>query len=283
MTTTAGLTPKLYGASELGVLSFGAPGDAQPRVSYIGGEVFLGLTRADGAWVSQGEAEAWERPFDEVLAESLSDAPLALAPTDGVLVVKDEALATALLYQPARLAGLDVKGAPVAWVLAADTVVVSGAEDERGIATVIALAEELYAAEARLVSIHPIQLDEGEWAPYDWSAATEAQKFPISRVIRLFGVRAYELQAAAISRPDVHVADPKIHVNEAGVTMTFAAWPKGTATLLPVTDNVMVADPEGTLSVATFDQFLDVMGDMVTQTRLSPTRFFIAGKKANAS
>jgi hypothetical protein len=282
MTTTEGLTPKLYGATELGIVSFTATGGAQPRVNYVGGEVFVGLSRSDGAWVTEAEAEAWDPPFGDVLPRALAETTPDLVTTDGVLVIDDELVAATVLYEPARLADIDVKGVPVAWVLAPDTVVISGADDERGIAEVLRRAEELYAADARLVSIHPIALDGDEWTPYNWAAATEAQRPAISRVIRLFGVRGYERQAPVIRRPDVHVADPKIHVNEAGVTMTFAAWPKGTATLLPVTDNVMIADPEGTLSVATFDQFLDVMGDMVTKTGLSPTRFFVAGKKASA-
>lgn len=281
MTTTAGLIPKLYGATELGVMELTAPGNAHPRVNYVGGEVFLGLTKADGTWVTRAEAAGWDS-FDDAVVASLTATPQDLSPSDGVLVVDDALIAAALLYQPSRVSGLDVKGAPVAWVLAPDVVVFSGADDERGIAKAIELAEELYAASAALVSIHPIMLDEGEWAPYGWSAATEAQSLLISRVIRLFGVRGYERQTAEVDRPDVHVADPKIHVNEAGVTMTFASWPKGTATLLPVVDNVVVADPAGSISVATFDQFLDAMGDLVTKTGLSPTRLFIAGKKLNA-
>jgi hypothetical protein len=282
MTSTDKLTPHIYGASELGVLSVTAPGDAHPRVRYIGGELFAGLDKADGTWVTQGEAEAWERPFNDVLIDSFAEAGEVPQPQDGVVVIDDEVLATALLNEPARLSGLDVKGTPVVWALARTTVVVSGSDDERGIAKVLELAEELYVSEAQLASIHPIVVDGAEWAPYDWTAATEAQQLPIHRVIRLFGVRAYEAQTIALQRPDVHVADPKIHVREDGITVTFAAWPKGTATLLPVTDSVIIADPEGTIATAAFGDFLDAMGDQATKTGLSPTRYFIAGKKANA-
>ena len=282
MTSTDKLTPHIYGASELGVLSVTAPGEAHPRVRYIGGELFAGLDKADGTWVTQGEAEAWERPFNDVLVDSFQAAGELPQPQDGVLVVDDELLATALLNEPSRRAGLDVKGTPVVWALTRRTVVVSGSDDERGIAKVLELAEQLYASEAQLASIHPIVVDGAEWAPYNWTAATEAQQLPIHRVIRLFGVRFYEAQTVALQRPDVHVADPKIHVREDGITVTFAAWPKGTATLLPVTDSVIIADPEGTIATAAFDDFLDAMGDQATKTGLSPTRYFIAGKKANA-
>jgi hypothetical protein len=282
MTTDLKLTPHIYGASELGVLSVTAPGEAHPRVRYIGGELFAGLDKADGTWVNQGEAEGWERPFNDVLIESFASAGELPQPEDGVLVISDELLATAVLNEPSRLAGVDVKGAPVLWALARTTVVVSGADDERGIAKVLGLAEELYAAEVQLASIHPIVVDGDEWAPYDWTAATEPQEMPIHRVVRLFGVRAYEAQTVALQRPDIHVADPKVHVREDGITVTFAAWPKGTATLLPVTDSVLVADPAGTIATAAFGEFLDAMGDQATKTGLSPTRYFIAGKKLDA-
>lgn len=283
MTTTAGaLAPHLYGAGELGVLKFTAPGDAHPRVRYIGGELFAGLDKPDGTWVNQGEAEGWERPFNDVLIDSFAAAGEIPAPVDGVLVVDDEVLATAILNEPGRLAGLDVKGTPVVWALARNVVVISGADDDRGIAKVIEFAEELYAAEVPVVSIHPIMVDGAEWARYEWTAATDDQKTPVLRAIRLFGARTYEAQSVAIKRPDVHVADPKIHVREDGVTVTFAAWPKGTATLLPVTDNVFLADPAGTLSVATFDQFMDSMGDQVLKTDLIPTRYYVKGKPLNA-
>jgi hypothetical protein len=282
MTTTDQLTPHIYGAGELGVLSVTAPGAAHPRVRYIGAELFVGLDKADGTWVNQGEAEVWERPFSDVLIASFAAAGDVPEPQDGFLVIDNEVLATAILNEPSRLVGLGVKGAPVVWALARTTVVISGADDERGIAKVLELAEGLYESEAPLASIHPVVVEGAEWAPYNWTAATEAQEMPIHRAIRLFGVRAYEAQTIALERPDVHVADPKIHVREDGITVTFAAWPKGTATLLPVTDSVMVADPSGSISVAAFDEFLDAAGELITKTGLSPTRYFIAGKKANA-
>ena len=90
-------------------------------------------------------------------------------------------------------------------------------------------------------------------------------------------MRAYERQAPALERPDVHIAEPKIHVRDDGVTVTFAAWPKGVATLLPVVDNVMIADPGGSLSVATMGEFLAAAGDAVVRTGLSPLRYFVPG------
>lgn len=278
------LTPHLYGASELGVLSVTAPGDAHPRVRYIGGDLFVGLDSPDGTPVTQGQAQAWDRDFVDVLLDTLTPgASIDLPPSvDGVITLDDEALAASILNHPAQL-----PAGTVVWVLARSTVVIAQAADPRGVAAVIALAESLYASEAPLGSIHPIVVSGDEWAPYDWSAATADQELAVHRVIRLFGVRSYEAQTAALTspalnRPDLHVADPKVHVREDGITVTFAAYPKGTATLLPVTDSVMVADPSGSISVATFDEFFDALGDRAVRTELSPARFFIPGAAPRA-
>ena len=47
--------------------------------------------------------------------------------------------------------------------------------------------------------------------------------------------------------------------------------------VLPVVDNVIVADPSGAISVATMDQFLDAGGDAIIRTGLSPARYFVPG------
>jgi hypothetical protein len=164
------------------------------------------------------------------------------------------------------------------FVLARGRVAIVGADDEAGVGRVLDLAEELFEAGGPLVSAHPIVLDDGGWARFPWTERFPAIELRIQRVLRLFSVRAYEVQTVALQRPDVHVADPKIHVREDGVTLTFAAWPKGTATLLPVVDNVMIADPTGSISVTTFDEFLAAGGDAIVRTGLSPLRFFVPGE-----
>ena len=269
--------PRIYGASELGVLSLTAPGDIHPRVEYVGGELFVGLD-VDGAAITQGQAEALGRDFREIVAGAVSRAGALPAPVDGLLVIEDETIAASVLVSPARANDLALRGTPVVFALSRTRVAIVGAEDEEAVSRVLDLAEELYEAGGRLVSAHPIALTGGAWAPFGWREAFPALGLRIERVLRLFSVRAYEVQGAVLQRPDVHIADPKLHVRDDGVTLTFAAWPKGTATLLPVVDNVMIADPSGSLSVATMDQFLDAAGDAVVRTGLSPLRYFVPGQ-----
>lgn len=268
-------TARVYGASELGVLSITAPGEAHPRVEYVGGEIFVGLNAAGtGAAVTQGDAQVWSRPFGDVVAAAVASAGTLPDAVDGVILITDESLAAAVLVEPAGL----LAGDPVVFALSRDRLAIVGADDEAAVGRVLDLAEELFDAEGPLVSAHPIVLTSDGWAPFGWFEKFPALEMRIQRVLRLFSVRAYEAQTAALQRPDVRYIDPKIRVLETGVTTTFAAWPKGTASLLPVVDNVIVADPSGALSVATMDQFLDAGGDAIIRTGLSPARYFVPGE-----
>ncbi|MFT3798264.1 hypothetical protein [Microbacterium sp.] len=275
-----GAVPRIYGASRLGVLALTAPGAAHPRVEYVGGDLFVGIDQGpEHTAVTEGQAEGWPRPFREVLLGIVADAAPVPAPVDGLTVIDDEKASAAAVLDPSRLAGLALSGPPVVFALARDRVAVAGADDEAAVARVLDLAEQLFEGGGPLVSAHPIVLASDGWQPFPWQGRFGALELRFARVLRLFSVRAYEAQTVALQRPDLHVADPKIRVLESGVTTTFATWPQGTATLLPVVDNVIIADPAGALSVATLDQFLDAAGDAVVRTGLSPARYFVPGER----
>ncbi|GAA2935579.1 hypothetical protein GCM10010458_19190 [Microbacterium luteolum] len=275
------VVPRVYGANELGVLAITAPGEAHPRVQYAGGELFVGLDQAgDRAAVTEGQAEGWPQPFADVVASAVATSSALPDAAEGLVVIEDEATASAVLIDPSRLAGARIAGAPVVFGLARDRFAIVGADDEPAAVRVLDLAEELYDAGTPLVSAHPIVLTDDGWAPFPWRQGFPALEMRFERVLRLFSVRAYEAQTAALQRPDVRYIDPKIRVLDTGVTTTFAAWPKGVASLLPVVDNVIIADSsgEGTqLSVATMDQFLEAGGDAIVRTGLSPLRYFVPG------
>ena len=277
---------RVYGASELGVLAVTAPGPAHPLVEYVGGELFVGLDHPHDAAVTQGESEGWTQPFPAAVTAAVSSAGALPEAVEGLTLIEDEVVAASVLVQPNRAATAAVKGAPVVFALRRDRLVIVGADDAGGVARVLDLAEELYDAGGPLVSAHPVVLTDGAWAPFPWRERFPSLEMRFERVLRLFSVRAYEAQTVALQRPDVHIADAKIRVLESGVTTTFAAWPKGTATLLPVVDNVIIADDASggaKLSVATLNQFLEAAGDAVVRTGLSPARYFIPGEPPRSS
>lgn len=268
---------RIYAASELGVLAVTAPGDAHPRVEYIGAELFVGLDDPSGSAITQGQVETWTRSFADVVADAVASAGSIPAVDDGMILIEDEVVSASVLVSPGRIPADALAGALVLFALARDHVAIVGADDEAAVARVLDLAERLYDQGGPLVSAHPVALTPAGWEGFDWIQRYPALEMRIQRVLRLFGVRAYERQGEALQRPDVRFLIPKIRVLETGVTTTFAAWPKGVASLLPVVDNVIIAERSGTLSVATFDQFLDAGGDAIVRTGLSPVRYFIPG------
>lgn len=275
---------RLYGASELGVLTLIAPGDAHPRVEYIAGEVFVGLNReADGDAVTQGETAGADEAFRAALRAAVprgADVPPAEA---GLIVLSDETTALSVLLGGTRVPDGAVNGARVVFPVARDRVVVIGADDSGAAARALDLAEAAYESGGQMISAHPIALGDTGPTPFDWRAAFPGLEMRFERMLRLVAVRAYEAQTEALRRPDVHVAPAKIHVLDSGATTTFAAWPKGTATLLPAVDNVLIADPSGQISVAPLEQFLAAAGDAVVRTGLSPTRYFVPGAEPKGS
>ena len=110
-------TPRLYGASELGVLSLVAPGDAHPRVRHLGGELFAGLDE-QGAAVTEGQTAPWIPSFPQVLEEVVRQAPGLAVAADGVIEVDDEARAIAALLDPTRIPTEGLRGAPIVFALA---------------------------------------------------------------------------------------------------------------------------------------------------------------------
>ena len=70
------------------------------------------------------------------------------------------------------------------------------------------------------------------------------------------------------------VLEPKLDTLDSGVTVTFATWLSGTASLLPVVDNVIVADRKGKLGVMGFKEFIENSNDEVVRTNLVPIRYF---------
>ena len=199
---------RVYGASELGVLSITARGEEHPRVEYIGGEVFVGLD-VDGVAVTRGQAEAVSRPFRVEVVDAVASAPAVPAPHDGVIVIANEATASAVLLEPARIDADALASDPVFFVLSRTRIAIVGADDEAGVGRVLDLAEQLYEAGGRLVSAHPIMWIGGGWAPFDWAERLPSLAMRFERVLRLFSVRAYEAQTAAL-QPGGAGHDPRV-------------------------------------------------------------------------
>lgn len=267
---------QLFDATELGILELSTPADEMPRVQFAAGELYVGLRQGEDGFVTVARADAWGVPFTDALKVAFDAVPPMDPGADrGVTVLTDEEQVAALLLAPSRAAALEVQGDLAIVPLSQTRTVVTGTDDERGFARALEVADELLAEGARLASIHPIGSANGQWFPYPWRDRHPALAGTISRITREFGVRAYREQAAALDAGAVRVLEPKLDELDSGVTVTFATWLSGTAALLPVVDNVVVATRDGQVGVMGFAQFIEQAGDAVVRTELAPIRYYI--------
>jgi len=233
---------QMFDATELGILDLSTSAEEMPRVQFVAAEVYIGLQVGDEAFVTVAQADGWGVSFTDALKSAFDSLPpLEIGADRDVMEITDEQQVAALFLDPSRAAGLGVSGDLAIVPLAQTRVVITGTDDEHGFGRAAEVADQLLAEGARLASIHPIGSQNGEWFPFPWRDRFPALASAISRITREFAVRAYREQASALDAGDVRVLEPKLDKLETGVTITFATWLSGTAALLPVVDNVIVA------------------------------------------
>lgn len=266
---------QMFDATELGILEVSTLAAEMPKVQFVAAELYVGV-RIDDVFVTTAQADAWDVPFsDAIVAALASTPPLQLGEQQKTLEVTDEEQAAAILVDPSRAQALGVLGDMAVIPLAQTLTVITGTDDEQGFAKALDAADELLASGARLASIHPIGSRGGRWFPFPWRERFPALSARIRRATREFGVRAYEEQGAALDAGDVRVLTPTLDTLDSGVTVTVATWLSGTAALLPVVDNVIVASRKGRSGVMGFAQFIEQAGDTVVRTELAPIRYYV--------
>lgn len=267
---------QMFDATQLGILDLTTPLEAMPRVQFVAAELYIGLQAAGEAFVTVAQADAWGVPFTDALKAAFEAVPpLEVGDVRGVTEIIDEQQVAALFLDPSRADALEVSGDLAIVPLAQKRSVITGTDDECGFARAIEMADELLAEGARVASIHPIGSPNGQWSAFPWRDRFPALANDISRITRGFGVRAYLEQASALDAGDVRVLEPKFDKLETGVMVTFATWLSGTAALLPVVDNVVVASAQGQIGVMGFAQFIEKAGESVVLTDLAPIRYYI--------
>ncbi|MES2866192.1 hypothetical protein [Microbacterium profundi] len=267
---------RMFDATALGILDLSTSAEDMPWVQFVAAELYVGLQIGNDAVVTVAQAAAWDVLFADALNAAFESLPpLEIGVDRGVTEITDEQQVAALFLDPSRAAVLEVSGDLVIVPLAQTRVVITGTDDERGFARAIEIADELLAEGSRLTSIHPIGSRDGQWVPFPWRDRFPALVGAISRVTREFGVRAYKEQECVLDAGDVRVLEPKLDKLETGVTATFATWLSGTAALLPVVDNVIIASADGRIGVMGFAQFIEQAGDAVVRTGLVPIRYYV--------
>lgn len=193
-------------------------------------------------------------------------------------------LARVILYDVIRQH--PVKGDPVAILPNRDTLLITGSEDEAGLATLATLAEKAID-HPRPCSTLPIRLEAEAWVPFVPPVGhPQHQAFQVlamQSVFRDYGEQAEALVALYKKKDeDIFVAKySAVELNDTGEVMTYCVWSKGVDTVLPRTDRIFLFRPKGEsgdiVAQPRWERVMEVCGDLLVPLDLYPVRYRVRG------
>jgi uncharacterized protein YtpQ (UPF0354 family) len=185
------------------------------------------------------------------------------------------------------LAGLiehhEVQGAPVAVIPNRDTLILTGSEDEAGLARMAALAEKA-REHPRPISCIPLRLEDDHWVPF-----MPEQDHPQFAAFKMLWIQSlgmdYEDQAEGLKAlyektgEDIFVATfSAVKMKETGQVVSYCVWSQGVDSLLPRTDQIFFFRPSGAengdiVATPTWEQVQEAAGSLLEKTDMYPERY----------
>lgn len=241
--------------------------------------------------IQQSDLDRWGITFEKALELSLenlkakSGEKFSRSPDKpGVYVSpwKDNYDASRLLL-PGKIAGLEVRGDPVAALPGRDTLLITGSDDEEGLA---ALAE---LAAASLAEPHPISGITLRWTGKEWVPFFPAADGPLFYRFVMLRTTAlapdYHYQKELLDRlykkvgADIFVANYEVMKHEeTGSVLSVCVWTRDVVSLLPETTHITFFDDrlpekERVIGPVEWHRALSVVGPLMNKQDLSPPRY----------
>jgi hypothetical protein len=248
------VVPHLRSINSQALLELAGGGKAAFAYEMVAAPVLAGAAVDFGdvfALVTEEMRRRWGVSMAQILAAAREN--LAARSVEGLSAVSagvyrgefGDGNASARLLLDETLRRLDVKGDPVALVPNRDALIVTGADDDEGLARAAALARDALGRGEPL-SGTPLRLRSGAWeefSPPSGSAANEA-----FRLLRLTASGMdYARQAEALKQregDEVFIASFQIFQSpHDGQWRSVSVWTEGVVTLLPRTDAVILVSP----------------------------------------
>lgn len=237
--------------------------------------------------IQQDTLDKWGVTFDEALEVARENLRAVSGhdfeqPSPGVwLSPWRDNYDAARLVLPDLLDRFEVRGDLVAAVPNRDVLVLTGSDDEAGLAFLLSLVEE-HLEKPRPLSAIPVRLDGATWLPF-----SPDRNSPLFERCRLLYVKSfgqnYAEQGEALKAlhertgEDVFVASYQ-GIRREGQVMSYCVWSEGVDTLLPRTDEVFFFRPtsegDGELvGQCRWDRVKEVVGDRMEPCGLYPERY----------
>ena len=239
--------------------------------------------------ISQKDLEAWDVTFYEAVEAARQNLEQMGEIKFAVLDGRVYASASGDNYDASRLMLLDlirrfdVRGDHVAMVPNRDTLIVTGAKDDEGLAIMCKIAKESFD-KPRPISTIALRLEGDEWTP--WLPAEDTPHFADLRELRLRTIGAeYNDQKELLDAmhdqagEDVYVASfSALQNKETGRVTSYSVWSEGVHALLPQTDAVMFFRPTAPdngkiVAGATWEHVRQIVGDLMEPLGLYPERY----------
>jgi uncharacterized protein YtpQ (UPF0354 family) len=237
--------------------------------------------------VSLKDLRDWGVSIEQVMEAALSNfrAANALKPfkTVGrlqVAQVGDSYDATRLLLTE-QIAGLRLKGRPVALAAERELLILAGSSDEAALADMANLGLQRFKAGHRPVSGRPVELVDGTWRDFEPPASVAV---PFGQLRRFMDHNRYEHQAELLRKDlaarneDVFVAKYALTSKDKGVTFdSNVTWSENVVTLLPEADQLMFFQGASkTVHLSRWDRAVPVVAHRMERTEHYPPRWKVS-------
>ncbi|HUE74936.1 MAG TPA: DUF1444 family protein [Pirellulaceae bacterium] len=239
--------------------------------------------------ISQKDLEAWEVTFYEAVEAARHNLEQMGEIKFAVLDGRVYASASGDNYDASRLVLLDlirrfeVRGEYIAMVPNRDTLIVTGSDDDEGLAIMAKIAKGSFD-KPRPISTVALRLEGDEWLP--WLPAEDSPHFADLHELKLRTLRAeYNDQKELLDAvheqtgESVLVAPFGVLQNkETGRVTSYGVWSEGVECLLPHTDAVMffrptVPDDGKIVAGGAWEHVRQVVGDLMEPLGLYPERY----------
>lgn len=231
------------------------------------------------------QLEKWGVTFDQVYQCALenlkkrSDKALVEA-VDGVFIAnwQDGYDASRVLLEDV-FANLNVKGAPVVMLPSAESLIITGSEDDEGLASVLNVIEPM-ADKPRSMVGFPLVWRHGEWSPFE--IPVEHPLYERFRVLRISAIaRSYADQRGVVSEwlqsvGDAAVVTPYLATQKRdGSVSSCSVWPEAVECLIPRADSVVFTGSSAesnqeVVACNSWERVLEVVGGLMKPTPFHP-------------
>ncbi|HIA50640.1 MAG TPA: hypothetical protein EYN91_00890 [Candidatus Melainabacteria bacterium] len=233
----------------------------------------------------------WGVSFDQVYQCALenlkkrSEKPLVEAVTGVFISNWQDGYDASRILLTDLIQSLPFQGAPVAMLPSAENLVMTGADDMEGLASVLNVIEPMADKPRSMVGV-PLVLRGGEWVPFEIQEGHPLyERF---RVLRISATaRSYADQRGVVSEWLQSIGEPAVVTpylatqRKDGSVSSCSVWPEGVPCVIPRADSVVFTGDskesnQEVVACNTWEKVLEVVGGLLKPTPFHPELYRVS-------